>query len=101
MSQNDVMNFLNEIAIKNPSAVSFASGRPLAKFLGHTDWSIYEQKFIQWFAAQQGLSESKAKNKLYHYGPSAGIICKLLERYCNKSARAKSMLSLFVHFRNL
>ena len=84
MSQIQVMNFLNEIANKNPSAVSFASGRPLAKYLDHTDWGLYEEKFTAWYSEKYQLTAQQAKNRMYHYGPSAGIICELLEQFLVK-----------------
>ncbi|KZN49261.1 aminotransferase-like domain-containing protein [Pseudoalteromonas luteoviolacea] len=81
MSQAQVMNFLNEVAMQFPDAISFASGRPHAKFLNHSNWERHQAVFTEYFAEQRGINTTKAANQICHYGPSTGIINGILQKY--------------------
>jgi (S)-3,5-dihydroxyphenylglycine transaminase len=73
----DTMNFLNEITLRYPDAISFAPGRPydgsfdveqvianLRRYLGHL--------------AALGHSPRQIRDSLYQYGPTAGQIRDLV-----------------------
>ncbi|CAM4484134.1 MULTISPECIES: aminotransferase-like domain-containing protein [Pseudoalteromonas] len=81
MSQAQVMNFLNEVAMKFPDAISFAAGRPHAKFLNHSNWERHQAVFTDYIAEQRGISFATAANQICHYGPSAGIINPIIQKY--------------------
>lgn len=70
----DVMNFLNEVAIRYPDAISFASGRPKEDFfsIGALDRSfdVFKQSFI----ATEGIDSQRADNIIGQYGKTAGMI---------------------------
>ena len=81
MQQLEVMNFLNEIAIEFPDAISMAAGRPNPKFFNKKEWNTYEQVFCQYFANKKKMDHEEAIELLCQYGPSAGIINEVLQRY--------------------
>lgn len=60
------MNFLNEVALRHPDAVSFASGRPVDDHFSAAD----VHRWLDLFLAQDGVT---AKT-LFQYGPAKGII---------------------------
>jgi len=73
----DTMNFLNEITLRYPDAISFAPGRPydgsfdVEAIIGHL------RRYLRHLAAQ-GHSPRQLRDALYQYGPTAGQIRELI-----------------------
>lgn len=79
-SRLDVMNFLNEIAIDYPDAISFASGRPAEAFFALEQWLGRIHDFVAHFAAERGIDVATAYNLLAQYGRTNGVINALIAR---------------------
>jgi (S)-3,5-dihydroxyphenylglycine transaminase len=77
-SRLDVMNFLNEIAIDYPDAISFASGRPAEAFFALDQWIGRIQDFVEHFARERGIDVATAYNLLAQYGRTNGVINALI-----------------------
>lgn len=73
--QLDVMNFLNEIALQYPYAVSLASGSPYSDFFDLELWHDYFNHYIEQLPATSSIKQ------LGQYGPSQGIINDSICRY--------------------
>ncbi|WNO11595.1 PLP-dependent aminotransferase family protein [Teredinibacter sp. KSP-S5-2] len=84
-----VMNFLNEISMKFPEAVSLASGRPSDRFFENERWNEYEQSFIEYFSKKNSISKSDAVKLLCQYGATAGVINEIICRYLLKDENIK------------
>jgi (S)-3,5-dihydroxyphenylglycine transaminase len=76
----DVMNFLNEVASRYPSAISFASGRPSEAFFDFENWIERIPEFVRYFAHQRQISVTDGYNLLAQYGRTNGIIGELIAR---------------------
>lgn len=63
----DVMKFLNEIALKNPKAISFASGRPDANFFNLNKGLSHFNEFIKTF------SEPELNQFMGQYSSAQGL----------------------------
>jgi (S)-3,5-dihydroxyphenylglycine transaminase len=75
--QPSVINFLNEIADKYPSAISLASGRPGDKFLEQLNPERLFQAATRF--QQHAYGEARAAgSRLLQYGRSAGMIRELI-----------------------
>lgn len=79
-SRLDVMNFLNEVASRYPSAISFASGRPSEAFFDFENWIERIPEFVRYFAQQRQISVAEGYNLLAQYGRTNGIIGDLIAR---------------------
>ena len=73
----DTMNFLNEIALRHPGAISFASGRPHDGFFETEQVFQYLRRYLDHLAAQ-GWSPGEIRTAMYQYGPTAGQIQELI-----------------------
>lgn len=74
----EAMNFLNEIAIKYPEAISFASGRPNENMLGLGSLDGALDQFIEYFAKRHAISKHSANKRVLQYGETAGIVTDLV-----------------------
>lgn len=81
MNQSEVMNFLNEVAMQFPDAISLASGRPNSRFFEQSEWQAYQQIFTQHYAKKLEASIDQAEKLLCQYGPSAGIIRDIIQQH--------------------
>ncbi|NQZ12288.1 MAG: PLP-dependent aminotransferase family protein, partial [Algicola sp.] len=54
----EVMNYLNEVAMDYPNAISFASGRPREAFFQLEDWPAQFAAFSSYLADEMGLAPS-------------------------------------------
>lgn len=74
LSDDDLrsMNFLNEVALRYPDAVSFASGRPVDDHFGAAD----VHRWLDLFLEQDGVSA----RTLFQYGPTKGLIAGHIAR---------------------
>ena len=76
----DVMNFLNEVVLRHPQAISFAPGRPAER---HFDVERSLGKAARWVEARacaSGQSDRAVWNGLGQYGRTNGIIHDLIAR---------------------
>lgn len=73
----DGMNFLNEVMLQYPSAISFAPGAPNPSLLGGFDMEGCIETFLSYADRTQSATGSTRRG-LYEYGPSRGIINDLI-----------------------
>lgn len=69
----DTMNFLNEVTLNYPEAISFAPGRPYEGFFDIEQIFADLRRFLDHLAAQ-GRSPAEVRRAVFQYGPSAGLI---------------------------
>jgi (S)-3,5-dihydroxyphenylglycine transaminase len=74
------MNFLNEIAMRYPDAVSFASGRPCEEFFDVALLHGYLDTYCRYLAAERGYSQEQVRRLLFQYGRTKGIVHELIAR---------------------
>ncbi|HZH13429.1 MAG TPA: PLP-dependent aminotransferase family protein [Archangium sp.] len=86
----DVMNFLNEVAIRFPDAISFAPGRPNEKFYDTQQLTTYLDAYIRHLGQQQGLTEAQIRTNLFQYGRTNGQIHGLIARMLEKDEGIKA-----------
>lgn len=75
----DTMNFLNEITLRYPDAVSFAPGRPYDGFFDVEEIFTNIRRYLD-HLADQGASPEQIRDALFQYGPTAGRIRELVAR---------------------
>nr|WP_084264818.1 aminotransferase class I/II-fold pyridoxal phosphate-dependent enzyme [Actinomadura macra] len=73
----DTMNFLNEVTLRYPDAVSFAPGRPYDGFFDTAQVFTYVRRYLD-HLAERGESPAQVRDSLFQYGPSAGRIRDLI-----------------------
>ncbi|TMR10881.1 aminotransferase class I/II-fold pyridoxal phosphate-dependent enzyme [Nonomuraea turkmeniaca] len=73
----DTMNFLNEVTLRYPDAVSFAPGRPYDGFFDTEQIFTYVRRYLDHLAAQ-GRSPAQVRDAVFQYGPAAGQIRELI-----------------------
>jgi (S)-3,5-dihydroxyphenylglycine transaminase len=76
----DVMNFLNEVVLRYPEAVSFAPGRPSERFFDVEGSLGRAALWVESRAAAAGISERAVWNDLGQYNKTNGIINDLIAR---------------------
>ncbi|NNC05785.1 PLP-dependent aminotransferase family protein [Corallococcus exiguus] len=80
----EVMNFLNEIAIRFPEAISFAPGRPNEQFYEAEKLTVYLDAYRRYLREERGLTEAQVKTQLFQYGRTNGHIHDLIARMLEK-----------------
>ncbi|MGP4029215.1 aminotransferase class I/II-fold pyridoxal phosphate-dependent enzyme [Actinomadura sp. 3N407] len=73
----DTMNFLNEVTLRYPEAVSFAPGRPYGGFFDTEQIFTHVRRYLDHLASG-GRSPAQVRETVYQYGPSAGLIRDLI-----------------------
>ncbi|MFF1699345.1 PLP-dependent aminotransferase family protein [Streptomyces sp. NPDC058257] len=73
----DTMNFLNEVTLNYPQAISFGPGRPHEDFFDTEQIFAHLRRFLDHLAAQ-GRSPAQVRSAMFQYGPSAGLIRELI-----------------------
>ncbi|HXL93503.1 MAG TPA: PLP-dependent aminotransferase family protein [Streptosporangiaceae bacterium] len=73
----DTMNFLNEITLRYPDAISFAPGRPYDGFFKTDDIIAHIRRYID-HLAKKGSTPGQIRDALFQYGPTAGQIRELI-----------------------
>lgn len=73
----DTMNFLNEITLSYPDAISFAPGRPYDGFFDTEQVFTHMRTYLDHLAAQGGTPQ-EIRTALYQYGPTAGQIREII-----------------------
>lgn len=86
----DVMNFLNEVALRFPEAISFAPGRPHEKFYDPQQLTAYLDAYIRHLGQERGLSEAQIRTNLFQYGRTNGHINGLIARMLEKDEGIKA-----------
>ncbi|MEO7019896.1 MAG: PLP-dependent aminotransferase family protein [Ktedonobacteraceae bacterium] len=80
----DVMNFLNEVTLWYPSAISFAPGRPAEHLFDVENELATLARYVEHTALTSNQHKSKIFNQLGQYQKTNGIIndllCRFLER---------------------
>src|ERR1700680_513755 len=74
------MNFLNEIGLHYPDAISFASGRPFEEFFDVDLIHRYLDLFCGYLKDQLGYDDEQARRVLFPYGRTKGIVHELIAR---------------------
>jgi (S)-3,5-dihydroxyphenylglycine transaminase len=74
----DVMGFLNEIQMKYPGAISFASGRPDSHFFHIEQFAYYVDLYVQEQAKRQARALPAVFADLGQYNRAKGIINELV-----------------------
>lgn len=77
----DVMGFLNEVQLQYPNAISFASGRPDAKYFKIEQFSECLDYFVKNSAREKGLEENIVLENLGQYNRTKGIINEEVSKY--------------------
>lgn len=77
----DVMNFLNEIVMRYPAAISFAPGRPAARFCDVGDSFAHLNRYVAELAAQQNVNQAQIRQQIGQYHKTNGIINDLISRF--------------------
>jgi (S)-3,5-dihydroxyphenylglycine transaminase len=75
------MNFLNEIAMRYPDAISFASGRPCEEFFDVGKLHAYLDRYCRHLERERGLSAEQVRRLLFQYGRTKGIVHELIARH--------------------
>ena len=73
----DTMNFLNEVTLRYPEAISFAPGRPYDGFFDIEQIFKHLRGYLGHLAAS-GNSPAQVRDALFQYGPTAGRIQQLI-----------------------
>ncbi len=73
----DTMNFLNEVTMRYPGAISFAPGRPYDGSFDPDQVVKHIRRYLE-YLADQGISPRQIRDLLYQYGPTAGQIRELV-----------------------
>jgi len=73
----DTMNFLNEIALRHPDAISFAPGRPYDGFFATGQIAEHLDRYLGHLAGE-GRTPAQIRAMMYQYGPTAGQIRELV-----------------------
>jgi (S)-3,5-dihydroxyphenylglycine transaminase len=73
----DTMNFLNEVTLRYPQAISFAPGRPYEGDFDVADVPTLIETYLDHLRGR-GLSEDRVRTALYQYGETAGQIRELV-----------------------
>lgn len=76
----DAMNFLNEVTLRYPQAVSFAPGRPYEGFFDPADIPAYLDTYLGHLREECGLTEDQVRTEIFQYGRTKGSIGGLIAR---------------------
>lgn len=76
----EVMNFLNEVVLRYPKAVSFAPGRPAERHFDVERSLAQVPRYVEHRAEETGWSQAAVWNDLGQYNKTNGIINALIAR---------------------
>ncbi len=80
----DAMNFLNEVVMRYPEAISFAPGRPMERFFNVAGCLKGISTFANHGARRHGGKSESFEDSLGQYGRTNGQIHELIARYLEK-----------------
>lgn len=75
------MNFLNEVAIRYPDAISLAAGRPYEEFFDPDALHRWLDVFRRYLADDLGYDADRVTGTLFQYGRTKGILHELIARH--------------------
>ncbi|MFF1838047.1 PLP-dependent aminotransferase family protein [Streptomyces sp. NPDC058231] len=75
---SESMNFLNEVAIRFPDAISFAAGRPFEGFFDLDLVHSYIETYRAYATERLGGDETAVRRQILQYGRTKGIIPELV-----------------------
>jgi (S)-3,5-dihydroxyphenylglycine transaminase len=76
----DTMNFLNEVTLRYPDAISFAPGRPYDGFFDSEEIFTNIRRYLD-HLIDRGNSPQQIRTALYQYGTTAGQIRDVIADY--------------------
>jgi (S)-3,5-dihydroxyphenylglycine transaminase len=76
----DTVNFLNEVTLRYPDAISFAPGRPYDGFFDAQEIFEHIRRYVDHLVAL-GYPPEKVRDALFQYGPASGRIRELIAEY--------------------
>ncbi len=76
----DTMNFLNEVTVRYPAAISFAPGRPHEEPFDAGTIADHIGAYTEYLAGERGMSEQEISRALFQYGRTNGQIHELVAR---------------------
>jgi (S)-3,5-dihydroxyphenylglycine transaminase len=79
----DTMNFLNEVTLRHPEAISFAPGRPYDGFFNVDQILVDIRRYIDHLLAAGG-GPQRVRDVLFQYGPTSGQIRDLIADWLRK-----------------
>ncbi len=79
-SRLEVMNFLNDMTMNFPQAVSFASGRPTEKFFALSEMMASLETYVSHTSQAFRIDRSEARNRIAQYGRTSGVIGEQVAR---------------------
>ncbi|MBF9129480.1 PLP-dependent aminotransferase family protein [Plantactinospora sp. S1510] len=71
------MNFLNEVTLRYPEAISFAPGRPYDGFFETEEIFGHVRRYLD-HLLEEGASPAQVRTAMYQYGPAAGQIREII-----------------------
>ena len=84
------MNFLNEVTLEFPDAISFAPGRPAESFFDVAGALAKLESFVAYRSRQTGQSPQAIRSGLGQYGRTNGIINDLIARHLATDERIEA-----------
>ncbi|ARF81724.1 PLP-dependent aminotransferase family protein [Kitasatospora aureofaciens] len=78
---SESMNFLNEIALRYPGAVSLAAGRPYEGFFDLDDLPRYLSLYQQHLTERLSGDEERVRRTVLQYGRTKGVIHELVAEH--------------------
>jgi (S)-3,5-dihydroxyphenylglycine transaminase len=76
----EVMNFLNEVTLRYPDAISFGPGRPYEGLFEIGKISFYLESYLRYLEQELGQSPEQVRTSLFQYGRTSGQIHPLIAR---------------------
>ncbi|MFF4407362.1 PLP-dependent aminotransferase family protein [Streptomyces sp. NPDC001262] len=76
----EVMNFLNEITLRHPDAISFGPGRPYEGFFETGSITAYLETWTRHLTEDLGRTPDQVRTSLFQYGRTNGQIHELIAR---------------------
>jgi (S)-3,5-dihydroxyphenylglycine transaminase len=76
----EAVNFLNEIMLRHPDAISFAPGAPYPAFFDEIDAGHYIDIYADHLKNTRALTPRQIIRMVHQYGPSKGLINDLISR---------------------
>jgi (S)-3,5-dihydroxyphenylglycine transaminase len=73
----ETMNFLNEVTLRYPKAISFAPGRPFDGFFETEEVFAHLRRYLD-HLTDQGHSPAQVRTAIYQYGQTAGQIREII-----------------------
>ena len=76
----EVMNFLNEVTLRHPEAISFGPGRPYDGFFEVDRIGAYLDGYTRYLEEELGQTPEQVRTALFQYGRTKGQIHELVAR---------------------